>query len=187
MESYTSKSAVEVLCFLARLEFDFIFPEYVMWSVGSGGQGCDFLLVWVGIFFEQCGLEFWSPENCMRIFSRRCDFVFLLLLGWSFAFFAAWGWKETADSGKCGGGGNLCLPVKVEDNGKKVKQESTIQNVCNFHLFFHHWLNAKRSIHGKLTVKNQWIWLGLKTLSVDDQKCHPTCTLYTTISNVQKW
>ena len=64
--------------------------------------------------------------------------MFLLLPGWSFAFFAAWGWKETADSGKCGGGGNLCLPVKVEDNGKKVKQESTIQNVCNFHLFFHH-------------------------------------------------
>ena len=64
-----------------------------MWSVGSGGQGCDFLLVWVEIFFEQCGLEFWSPENCMRIFldvSRRCNFVFLLLLGWSFAFFAAW-------------------------------------------------------------------------------------------------
>ena len=51
--------------------------------------------------------------------------MFLLLPGWSFAFFAAWGWKETADSGKCGGGGNLCLPVKVEDNGKKVKQEST--------------------------------------------------------------
>ena len=121
--------------------------------------------------------------------SRRCNFVFLLLLGWSFAFFAAWGWKETADSGKCGGGGNLCLPVKVEDNGKKVKQESTIQNVCNFHLFFHHWLNAKRSLHGKWTVKNGlwWTWLGLKTLSVDGQKCHPTCTLYTTISDVQKW
>ena len=157
MESYTPKSAVEVLCFFARLEFDFIFPEYVIWSVGSGGQSCDFLLVWVEIFFEQCGLEFWSPENCMRIFldvSRRFNFLFLLLLGWSFAFFAAWGWKETADSGKCGGGGNLCHPVKVEDNGKKVKQESTIQNVCNFHLFFHHWLNAKRSLHGKWTVKN---------------------------------
>ena len=158
MESYTPKSAVEVLCFLARLEFDFIFPEYVIWSVGSGGQGCDFLLVWVGIFFEQCGLKFWSPENCMSSFFRcfpEMQFCVFIAARLEFCVFCCLVWKETADSGKCGGGGNLCLPVKVEDNGKKVKQESTIQNVSNFYLFFHIWLNAKRSLHGKWTVKNE--------------------------------
>ena len=81
---------------------------------------------------------------------RFCVFVAARL---EFCVFCCLGWKETADSGKCGGGGNLCLPVKVEDNGKKVKQDSTIQNICNFHFLFQFWLIAKRSIHGKWTVK----------------------------------
>ena len=101
--------------FLARLEFDFIFPEYVMWSVGSGGPSCDFLLVWVGICFEQCGLEFWSPENCMRIFFRcfpEMQFCVFIAARLEFCVFCCLGLERDSRQWQMWGRGKSLPPCK---------------------------------------------------------------------------